>query len=217
MTDKPIRCPNCGYANEPKNHRCKRCNYPLREEDAIGTEESLKSAPVNATIVGLAAQIDPWDMDNSKPVSQQIPLNQPVQSKSEPVQSNFQDRSPSGKREHAPVHSPKKLEVNKTIDPTRISLFETHSLKLVRLPKDGEKEVTLEFEGESVILNRSNTDPGNMTITSREQALLEHIDGEWKLSDRSELHTTYVRVDHPVTLKNGDVILLGNRAFRVEL
>ncbi len=216
MTDKPVRCPNCGYANEPKNHRCKRCNYPLREEDARASDEPSRAAIANATVIGMAAEIDPWDMDNSRPVHQQVPRN-PVQSDERPSSSKPQQALSQKHAESTPGKMPKKLDVNKTVDPTRIDLFDKHSIKLIRLPKDGEKEVTLEFEGESVILNRANCDPGNMTITSREQALLEYTDGAWKLSDRSDLHTTYIRVDMPITLKNGDIVLLGNRAFRIEV
>lgn len=207
MTDKPVRCPNCGYANEPRNHRCKRCNYPLREEDTSAQLHTPASSPANATVVGSATNIDPWDMDNSRPVSQQPPPKaQPIQA---PVNVGQPEISAQGPK-------PKKLEVNKTIDPSRIALFERNVLKLVRIPKEGEQEATLEFEGENIVLNRDNTDPGNMTITSREQAALEFKDGKWMLSDRSALQTTYIRVNQPTELKNGDVILLGNRAFRVE-
>ncbi|MCX8148077.1 FHA domain-containing protein [Thermaurantimonas aggregans] len=208
MTDKPVRCPNCGYANEPRNHRCKRCNYPLREEDSSMPSPSPSSAPVNATVVGKSANIDPWDMDNSRPVSQQLPPQDP------PHKAPANAAAPA--EFSAPSPKARKLEVNKTIDPSRMALFEKNVLKLVRIPKEGEKEATLEFEGEKIILTRDNTDPGNMTITSREQAALEYKDGKWMLSDRSALQTTYIRVNQPTELKNGDVILLGNRAFRVE-
>lgn len=208
MTDKPIRCPNCGYANEPRNHRCKRCNYPLREEDSSIPSPSPTSAPVNATVVGKSANIDPWDMDNNRPVSQQLPPQDPPrQAPVNPAPAEISSQSPKAR----------KLEVNKTIDPSRVALFEKNTFKLVRIPKEGEEETTLEFEGENVILTRDNTDPGNMTITSREQAALEYKNGKWILTDRSALQTTYLRVSNPTELKNGDVILLGNRAFRVEL
>ncbi len=69
------------------------------------------------------------------------------------------------------------------------------------------------YTGDTIVLNRSNTDPNNNTITSREQAVLTCEDGEWFIENRSDLKTTFVRVNGKVKLNNGDIIVLGNREF----
>lgn len=74
----------------------------------------------------------------------------------------------------------------------------------------------LQFEGNTVSLNRDNTDPKNLTITSEEQAQLVHADGKWTIEDRSHLHTTFVQASHGVELHSGDLILLGNQLYRFD-
>lgn len=69
------------------------------------------------------------------------------------------------------------------------------------------------YSGKAISLNRSNTDPNNHTITSKEQALLTHEGGSWYIEDRSEQRTTLIRVGKKTKLETGDVIVLGNRMF----
>jgi RNA polymerase subunit RPABC4/transcription elongation factor Spt4 len=69
------------------------------------------------------------------------------------------------------------------------------------------------YSGETIILNRANTDANNNSITSREQAVLTFEDGEWYIENRSDLRTTYIRVNGKTKLTSGDIIVLGNREF----
>ena len=63
------------------------------------------------------------------------------------------------------------------------------------------------------MLNRSNTDEENMTITSKEQAVLIYENKKWYIQDKSEQKTTFVYTSDKIELKPGDVIVLGNRRF----
>ena len=69
------------------------------------------------------------------------------------------------------------------------------------------------YSGKRIVLNRSNTDANNNSITSREQAVLTCEDGEWYIENTSELRTTFLRVNGRVKLTSGDIIVLGNREF----
>lgn len=69
------------------------------------------------------------------------------------------------------------------------------------------------YSGNTIILNRSNTDANNNSITSREQAILTCEDGEWYIENRSDLRTTFIRVNGRIKLTSGDIIVLGNREF----
>lgn len=71
----------------------------------------------------------------------------------------------------------------------------------------------ISYTGEKIILNRTNTDANNQTITSHEQASLTYINGEWYIEDLSANHSTMVRVMRPIKLESGDIIMLGNRMF----
>lgn len=69
------------------------------------------------------------------------------------------------------------------------------------------------YTGDSVVLNRDNTDPSNPSITSREQAVITRKGDKWYITDRSTLKTTFVQASGEIELHPGDQILLGNRLF----
>lgn len=70
-----------------------------------------------------------------------------------------------------------------------------------------------EYEGKEVVLNRDNTEPGNPSITSRQQAVISNEDGHWYIEDKSDQKTTFVQAAGKIELHDGDIILLGNRLF----
>lgn len=85
------------------------------------------------------------------------------------------------------------------------------------LKRDDEMMFDLEkcrFETAQVVLNRQNTDPENSSITSRQQAIMSFEDGKWYIEDRSSFKTTFIRVTKKTELQEGDIIVLGNRAFK---
>ena len=71
----------------------------------------------------------------------------------------------------------------------------------------------VELEGSEVILTRDNTEPGNLSITTQEQAVVSHANGHWYIEDLSEQKTTFVQASQKIELHDGDIILLGNRLF----
>jgi len=102
--------------------------------------------------------------------------------------------------------------VNATVNPW--SKRKQASFTLHPLSREGEPlKEALMFEG-TTELNRTNIDPANTTITSKIQAVIEHRDGQWYISNESALQTTFIRVDEPTPLKKGDVILMGDRLFQ---
>ncbi len=72
---------------------------------------------------------------------------------------------------------------------------------------------TVKHSGDSIILNRDNTEPGNNSITSKEQALLTYEKGDWYIEDKSQMQTTYLHISKKTKLEDGDVIIMGNRKF----
>ena len=69
------------------------------------------------------------------------------------------------------------------------------------------------YSGEKIELNRANTDPNNQTITSQLQAEILWEEGQWYIVDKSAQKSTYIQVGEKTPLKDGDVILMGNRRF----
>ena len=89
---------------------------------------------------------------------------------------------------------------------------------LTIIPEEGEiTEATRnDYEGDSIILNRENTEQDNRTITSKEQAELICEDGKWYVLNHSELGSTYLEANRKLAIEPGDVIVLGDRRFRFE-
>lgn len=89
---------------------------------------------------------------------------------------------------------------------------------LTIIPEEGEitEPFTNDYEGDSIILNRENTERDNRTITSKEQAELICENGQWYLLNHSALGSTYLEANRKLSLEPGDVIVLGDRRFRFE-
>ena len=152
------------------------------------------------TMPGALPDTSAWDQENTGPLEQR-------------KASGATPPSGAGQVSKAP---PVARKFSSTIDPSRQPGAGAAGLRLVRLPREGEEEKMIEIPGDNVVLDRDNADPGNMSISSKGQAALEFADGNWYITDRSALHTTYIRVNERTKLASGDVILLGDRAFRIE-
>ena len=63
------------------------------------------------------------------------------------------------------------------------------TLKPIAWDGEGKEYTPTTHSGDTIVLNRSNTDPNNNSITSKEQAVLSREDGHWYLENRSEQKT----------------------------
>lgn len=195
-----MRCINCGYTNTPTALRCDRCNSALDGSMTANVAAPPVDPPAvdpSRTMKGQDASSPSWDAPSTGEWQQAAPVVQA------PVASDAPVRKPVGVGQ-------------RTIDPSRQAVASAVALRLVRMPREGEVEENLNLPGASVTLDRENADPGNMTISGKGQALLEFDNGSWYITDASALRTTYVRVAQRTRLNAGDVILLGDRAFRLE-
>lgn len=98
-------------------------------------------------------------------------------------------------------------------DPGNMGMGSFCTLKPIAWARERIEYQPISYTGERIILNRTNTDANNQTITSNEQASLTFKNGEWYLEDLSPNRTTMIRVSRPVKLQDGDIIMLGNRMF----
>lgn len=90
---------------------------------------------------------------------------------------------------------------------------------LTLIPEDDEQvdARTNRYEGSTVKLTRENTEPGNRSITTKEQAELLCEDGKWFVVNRSELCSTAVEASRKIELQAGDVVVLGDRRFKFDV
>jgi len=93
----------------------------------------------------------------------------------------------------------------------------TNGFHLKPVSREGENlNISLDFNGLSHELNRSNLEPNNLTITSKVQAVIEYRDGGWFVANKSSMQTTFIRVDGEVKLEKGDILLFGDRMFEFD-
>ncbi len=74
----------------------------------------------------------------------------------------------------------------------------------------------VEFVGKEHILNRSNTDPSNNSISSQKHAEIVFKDGKWRISDHSSNGATFVQVQNEVELQSGMQLIIGNKIYEIE-
>lgn len=87
------------------------------------------------------------------------------------------------------------------------------TLKPIAWARENRDYQPITYSGNEIILNRSNTDPNNQTITSQQQAILTRDGDNWYIEDLSASKSTMLRVGRKMKLEKGDIICLGNRLF----
>jgi hypothetical protein len=86
---------------------------------------------------------------------------------------------------------------------------------LVQLSEDNEEEGTMiPVKGEVVNLNRDFLDQGNTSLSRNSHATLTLKDGEWWIMNASDVKTTFLQINKPIKVADGDVILLGDTMFK---
>lgn len=181
-------------ATAPKT--CPKCGYPISENSTScpNCNHELHQAPTtkqSMTCKSCGAEITPDSKFCSScgaPTAEETPRPRRIQ------------RSAMGTVMGGPIAGPASANKFCTLKP---------------IAWDGEdvNYNPITYSGDTIVLNRANTDANNNSITSREQAILTCEDGEWYIENRSDLRTTYIRVNGRVKLTNGDIIVLGNREF----
>lgn len=226
-----MRCKNCGWPNEPNVSRCIKCNAPLsgsmvdsgRNSSTASSEpeESLKATIREASSGG--GFDDSANNGNSTCPRCGYPISDgmgecPVchaQIGQDSIRQDANRNQSNNRRGNIPNQNrggfrPGAGTINPWSTPSDDSFC-----TLRRIPWQNE-HVTYEpvsYSGEEIVLNRANTDANNNSITSREQAVISHENGEWYIENRSDLQTTLIRVDRRLKLEDGDVVVLGNRMF----
>lgn len=69
------------------------------------------------------------------------------------------------------------------------------------------------FKGTEVMVGRADLDGSDLNI-SRKHAEFRFENGKWYVSDKSTYHRTYIVVESGRELKDGDLIMMGDKLFR---
>jgi hypothetical protein len=215
-----MRCSKCGWSDNPEgSQNCIKCNAPFNTTSSIPVNEKQDEKDLSKTIKGEASPLPSWDKEKLslncskcnyllRPDSKFCPVcgteaNFGKQDITETINDGAIVRKISAENE---------TNISGTIDPYRKKETKNCFLKLIERT-DEKNKVVIKVEGSPVSLNRDNLEPENKSITGKEQASLEFKNGFWYLTDKSELGTTFIRVKDPCALKEGDIILFGDRKF----
>jgi len=213
-----MRCKNCGWENPNGLTKCEKCNTPLagavNHQIAYGETPKINSCESSLHKTVMEADVFP----HATPV-----VNNNCPRCGYPMRPGVTDcpnchRDTTEQEIPQPVVKPAPQQVDAkpaqgTINPwVKVSPANKCSLRPVEQQGVETPEV-LHLKGDIHELNRANLDAENQTITSKVQAQLVCEDGKWYIEDKSAQHTTFIYVGEKTPLKNGDVILMGNRQF----
>lgn len=220
-----MRCNFCGFNNPDDKKTCEKCNKPLTSSVA----EEVAAAHVNVSTEAnhsRPTERQPTGAFNPKATVLENSVvgksNNAGESKCPKCGVTLDDGGcpncgyQAGTKK--PEHDNDATDLRKTIRPNRKD-EKCGGFKLIPISeKTGTPEgEELSYEGNTIVLNRDNTDPKNTTITSHEQASLSYENGIWSIEDKSEYKTTFVQAARKIELQQGDLILLGNQLYRFEL
>lgn len=210
-----MRCKNCGWENPDNLTRCEKCNTPL---DGVSFNAAPVAAPqqnfsktVNEAAVfpdapAVSANVCPQCGYPMRPGVTVCPNCHYGATEVEPQARPVVHATPAAKQVKA---SP----VQGTVNPW-VQVAPASKCVLEPIAQEGiESPSPLHLKGDVHELNRANLDPDNQTITSKVQACLTCEDGQWFIEDKSAQHTTFIYAGEKTALKDGDVVLMGNRQF----
>jgi hypothetical protein len=218
------RCNNCGWTNKDNPARCEKCNHLLADvvsEPETGESRADKtegSEPLlSKTHMGKQASDDFLDKQNLIYCSEcGYPNRKDMKNClrcNHIIPGNEQNSAEAGKSKPGNGNKASDFDPTKTYDPYRKPRQVVFYLEPM-VDDILEKNLMIEFKGTNVAVNRESLEPDNKTITSKMQAQIIFDNGEFLLTDKSEQQTTFLQVNKPTQIKNGDIILMGNRKFR---
>ena len=201
---QPTNCKKCNYPLQPGATVCPNCNTPVGGNAQQATIQPQPQRPHKPTVIGTLTD---------EHTSQQ-PEYQPHQRyKDSGISFNTNGpQIPQPNNIQKPKNTPFKGTVNIYDNP--MGMFQTEfTLTPIKRNNERHEFSTLNFEGDEVVLNRANLEQNNMSITSQTQAIISCEDGKFYITDKSEFKTTFVQAKDKIEIKDGDIVLMGNRMF----
>ncbi|MFZ4401305.1 MAG: FHA domain-containing protein [Bacteroidales bacterium] len=224
-----MRCNNCGWDNPSNAQRCEKCNAPMQgsmvKPSSDENRDRDSGIPLDKTIKGEIPLIPFIDSPGEFQGNDNVKKNTDCPFCGYPNLNNsikcIQCKKIFDDKEADKINN---IQAEESFNQKIFLKTQTPwdqkakvKFKLKELNVDNSIKKSLEFLGENIILNRSNTINDNSTITSKEQALIEFKDGKWFIHDKSSLKTTFIRPSSPFEIKKGDIILLGDSRFEFDI
>lgn len=220
-----MRCQFCGWDNPEGKSNCEKCNKPLT---GMANGDSMDSGNAHERLTERrdTGSFNPKATVREHAVSGNATVNESLEvcpecgfsmHDGECANCGYTSKKEEPRSSNPHVCHHERMDARKTVRPQRKGEKEqTFTLTPISedtgLP-DGEP---IAFEGNTIDLNRNNTDPKNSTITSHTQATVAYEEGKWSIEDKSEYKTTFVQASEKIEIRPGMLILLGNQLYRFD-
>lgn len=185
-------CPKCTYPLQPGASECPNCGTPVASKPSPGSEQVR---PLQPTVINSIASNNP----------QPQPLSD--------TGITFNTDGPQATNTDKPSPKPSKGGTVYFYDNPLGPMQNEFSLTPLKRTNEKHDFSPLNFEGDEVELNRNNLEHNNMSITSSTQAVISSEDGKFFITDKSDFRSTFVQAKDRIEIKDGDIILMGNRMF----
>jgi len=222
-----MRCNNCGWENAPTLQQCEKCTEALN-----GEVSAIQNVPEKTLLKGTIKGKIATETFLDTPTTSTIETTKPCPNCQAPIREAFKhcpycqtSLEEQGKRSADVIPETEQSSatpaVKKTILPWKVKpkqITPTFSLRKIEI--DGTVATSAHtFSETKNELNRANLEAANPTITNKIQAIIEQKDGQWYLSNKSALQSTFIRIEDgaEIPLKNGNVLLFGNTGFIFEI
>ena len=209
-----MRCKNCGWENPDNLTRCEKCSTPL-EGASYAAQVAAPLQSFNKTVNEAAVFPDtPVGSNNvcpqcGYPMRPGVSVCPNCHYGATEIESHIRPAAPAAPAAKQVKATPAQGTVNPWVQ-----VAPANKCVLEPIAQEGiENPAALHLKGDTHELNRANLDPENQTITSKVQACLTCEDGQWYIEDKSAQHTTFIYAGEKTALKDGDVVLMGNRQF----
>jgi len=207
-----VMCKNCKSFNPADSLRCHSCNAPLDGSLVIKNAAVAPSPKIDKSTTMM--QQPARSAGNICPHCAYP--NQSIATSCVKCNTALNPVSFENKKEET-LNDPKPLKkaMDMTINPYASAPASAKGFSLTPLNADlSDEKSPISFTNDSNNLDRSTLYPGNNTITSAGQATITRKDHSWIIEDNSAMKTTFVQVQGQITLKDGDILLMGNKMFR---
>lgn len=225
-----MRCINCGWDNLPNARVCLKCGLPLTGSDNRSVNNQTQSA-ANSSNYEVAPKPTVLNVNNETETCRKtVVFHNETYINPEcrkgivecpkchyPIAGGFTICPSCGTSIAYNTENNHRQTIRRPIKGTADSPDNKKPVcELTIIPEENENLVVepMKYEGDTITLNRANTEPENRTITSKEQAEITFENGRWFLKNCSELNTTYIQVSRKIEIFPDDVIVLGDRRFK---
>lgn len=228
-------CPRCGYPLADQYSSCPNCGADFSDENdeeqvaediQINESQAVDSAPTSSKKERKKKKQDESMIQKTVGISALKKEGDDYEEEflctcencGEEISATFRFCPKCGselrQRTQQGFHHKKRKDVSEVIPQPTIK----KEFKLTIIPEEDEniESAAIHFEGAEIVLNRKNTEPDNLTITSKEQAVVYYELGKWYIENRSEYGSTLILANRKLEIQNGDIIMLGDRRFKFE-